>query len=238
MLNYLFGGRFGDLIHGLVIPRYLYDTTGEKANIYIANIGAEFTAGIETTYNELKPIMLQQDFVASFEIYATQKIDYHMYEFRNYPKLYTSCWTDVYFDRFLPGERPAKNYKWLKYDSAQNNSTIVSRAYLNSKTTDAYKYIIKQAKKTFFISPDEKRWKDSELSDCTELLLVNTIEDIFSAINSCRIFLGDQSAHAAIAWALGKPRIVELNRLKSFYEYESKYYDDFEWFHNGYLDIR
>jgi len=237
MKTYLFGGRLGDLIHGLIIPKYIYDTTGERAHILMSEIGDKFTAGMEKTYNGLIPIMQMQDFIESFRIFNGETLDYTMFMFRMYPRIEADCWTDIYFNSFLPAVRPVKNYSWLIWEKpGEDGSLLVSRKFILDASTARYLEIIKGwPGPVNFMAADKEQYEKSGLMDCATFKHTPELTDMFAAINGCSCFLGDQSAPMAMASALGKKRIVELNRARSHYEYEIQYSDNITTFHYGYV---
>ena len=80
MRNILFGGKMGDFIHSLILPKYLYDTTGEIFNIYITNTRWEvFASGIDTSYKELYPVIKKQPYVNDFQIHTNENIDIDLF---------------------------------------------------------------------------------------------------------------------------------------------------------------
>lgn len=215
MISYLFGGRLGDFIHGLVIPSYIYDQTGEKAHIYLSNQGDAFTAGIERTFNELIPVMAQQPYVASFEMYDGQTIDIDITRFRQCPNIETQCWTDTYFSIFIPGNRrPLFNYIWLYWPTT---TTKIRRLYHRG-------YPIPQS---------DAAWNG--LKSGGMALKNESISDMLCQIRNTELFIGDQSAPTAMACAMGMPRIIELNRCKAMYSGEHNYTDRMSTFHCGYV---
>ena len=123
-MKFLLGAKLGDLIHSLIVPKYIYEKTGNKADLYISEQGDSFSTGLMNTYKELIPVMKKQDYINSFEIYNNEKVDYNLVEMRNSPLLFKECWTDIYFSQFLPDEKRPDNYKWLSIEDARNNLKI------------------------------------------------------------------------------------------------------------------
>ena len=59
----------GDFIHSLILPKYVFDKTGEIFNVYICNHDEEvFASGIDNSYRDLLPLMENQPYINSFEI--------------------------------------------------------------------------------------------------------------------------------------------------------------------------
>jgi hypothetical protein len=217
MITYLFGGRLGDFIHGLIIPAYIYDQTGEKARILLSNNGDPFTAGIEQTFSELRPVMGCQRYVHSFEMYDGEDADIDITRFRQCPDLERQCWTDTYFSTFIPGgRRPPFNYTWLSwYSYSTRFRAIYNRGYMHDRSNEY--------------------WADLIRRHVAAKLVNNSISGMMDQINNSDLYIGDQSAPTAIACALGIKRMVELNRCKAMYQGEHQYTDKMSTFSCGYV---
>jgi len=237
---YLIGGRLGDAINGLMIPAYYYQVTGEKADIYMANIGDNFTAGIERTFEELKPIMAAQDYMNSFQIWDMKApIDTHLWQFRLSSILEKHCWTEIYFSMFAPDREVPYNFTWIKWIRQRlDGCLLVSRGYcLDASTAHYIKIIGEWPKDEVYYLGNEKQWLASGLSEHTQLMDAPDLSCMFAAINRCEMLLCDQSMPASIATAMGKQVIIECNRLKSMVEGEGYYRDSLQWFSRGYVPL-
>lgn len=223
MIQCYYGGRLGDVIHGLIVPAYIYSVNKTRAQIFLTEHGDTFTEGLERTFNDLRRVLLGQPFVESFEIYEGEPVTNQLWSFRQQPNLESKCWTDIYFRWFIGFVKPQKNFTWLSSPADPlGDCLLVYRGYPLEASTHKYREIINAypRDKVFFITSREKHWRSSGLEDCTQLLLRPTLEGMFSAIAGCKEYLGDQSAPTAIACALGVKRTVEVNRCRAFYEIE------------------
>lgn len=237
--NYLIGGRLGDFIHSLVVPKFLYDQEGIKANIFITDIGDIFSNGLQNTYNELLPVMQSQRYVELFSIYNNEPIDYRLCDFRNSHYLYTTCWNEVFFKTFIPKYQVPSEFSWLDVTTKDyDNDTIVinrsTRRDMNNIILSEYNNIFEEyhGHKFIFICSDKSQYDSFPLKNKTELKICTTIEEIINAIYSAKIFVGNQSTPYAIASALNKPRILEaLDSVdRNHYITDSKYYKNTQWF--------
>lgn len=229
--KYLIGGKLGDLIHGLIICKYIYDSTGEKAILYIDNIGDSFETGLEFTYNELKPILYIQEWLHEFNIYDGSEIDMNLAEFRNSKLLYKTGWNEIYFDHFLEYYSIPTNYKWINMttDSSYSDTIIINRSLkpLDSKTISMYDYILNEynGENIVFLCFDEIQYDNFPFKDKCKLVKVNTLYDFFQKIHSCKLFIGNQSGPTAWATSMNILRITELLDAPDYIHYinDSKY---------------
>lgn len=235
--NYLLGGRIGDFLHTLVIPYFIYSKYGIKANIYLTDEGHPFLFGKEKAYNDLYNIIYKQKYINKFEIYnGTDHIDYDLTSFRKSPYIYKAGWNELLFNTYLPNEIIPYELKWLEgtYNFEKyNNSLIINRSLrirMSNDTKHYYEYIIelyeKEGMDIFFVCYERDQYDNFELKDKAELILCPTYEMMINIIDSCSVYLGNQSSGFAIASALNKPRIVELwnSPDKNHYLEDNKYY--------------
>ena len=72
---YISGGKLGDFIHQLSVIKYNYDNFGKKGVLYLANIGDNFSLGLERAYNDTKDIILKQDYILDYQLYNNQRVE-------------------------------------------------------------------------------------------------------------------------------------------------------------------
>ena len=232
-LSYLMGGKLGDFIHSLAVCKYNYDLTGEKADIYIANIGDSFEQTIEFTYEELKPILEKQEWLSSFNIYIDQSIDINLHEFRNSDHLHGNNWLNVYFKTFIPDYNPPIEFKWIDMDRDEKykDALIVNRSTnkpggLPDDALEQYKIIASQFKEKYFVCFETFQYEAFPLKDDFKLLLVKDLYEYFKIINSGKLFVGNQSGPFAWASAMNVPRTLEILRMHAglWYQNDTQYY--------------
>ena len=84
-----------------------------------------------------------------------------------------------------------------------------------------------------FVTNDQMEWDLFPYKDKAQLHLVKTISEMAIAINSGKLFIGNQSAPLAIASALDVPRVCELDYDPApFYMGEEKYSNNIKWYLN------
>lgn len=213
--NYLIGGRLGDFIHSLIIPKYLHENQGIKANIYIAEIGDTFSNGLLNTFNELYPVVKSQSYVNNFDIYNNQHIDMRLCDFRNSPHIYTTDWNNIFFKTFLNHDAPS-NYKWLEPTQKLEEKDIIyvnrsNRRPMSYATSLEYEKIFDLSQLPYkFICSDISQYNSFEYKNFMDVEVCPTIEKLVNTIASGVEFIGNQSTPFAIASSLNIPRSVEL----------------------------
>jgi hypothetical protein len=207
MRNILFGGKMGDFIHGLILPKYLYDTTGEIFNIYIANTRWEvFASGIDTSYKELYPVIKKQPYVNDFKIHTGESIDIDVTGFREFSNLFTTSWNEFYIHNYIDSTIDIPfNYTWLdiKKDDTFKDLLLINRNYKPFSAPGVEDHYINYIKafegKVYFVCSYIDQYTSSPFNDVIPMLYLPYLEDMITAITSCKHFLGNLTATAAIA---------------------------------------
>lgn len=228
--NILIGAKMGDFMHCMYVPFHLWKNHNIKSNIFISEIGDKFDNGLDGTFNDLKPILEQQEYVADFKIWDGQHIDYYTPLFRNEKYVYTKCWKDLLCSLFLKDEKPL-NGGWLKFNEQEKltNTLVINRRNRTEFTKmfkNAYQLEIKKFSKVIFAG-SKKQYDEFELKDLCEHFEPKSLSEWFSIISKGTFFLGNQSGPAAIACALDVPRLIEiLPSLDGAHYYEEFYSDN------------
>lgn len=231
-MNYLIGGLLGDFINCLAVPKLNFDVTGKKSNIYIDCVKNEkFKTGLEQTYKDLKPILLAQPYINIFSIYKKEHIDINMLHFRKPLKQYRkkcSYWLEFLFHFYCKNIKPTKEFKWL-YSAEKNKKfkdvVIIHRPYYRQITKcskERYEDIINN-NNTVFLCHDLRDYNEFPLKNKIEVLHLSNLINIINVIDSCKQFIGNQSAYYCIANSLNINRGIEVNRPTCWRMYEREY---------------
>lgn len=235
--NFIMGGKLGDFLHSMFAVKQICEQKGEKANVYMCDFGWEF--GVETTHAELKPIMVEQDYIESFEILRECEIDPIQRPEQSTPIrvknekilsegyvdltgyirsswLYKTCWSELYSKTFgfeIKGEYPW--IKWHKKNEELKGKVLIHRRYNPVRMNPIFPY--DQILETYsdnlvFVSSSEKDYEEFPYKQ-VPFFKVTTLEDWFTSINSCDIFVSNLSGPAVMAHALDKLRIIELPNI-------------------------
>jgi hypothetical protein len=234
--SYLQGGKLGDFIHSLCVCKFNWDLFGHKADLYISQHGESFRKGLDFTYMDLKPILERQEWLNSFSIYNGEHIDVNLSGFRQSRFLYTTNWIEVYFNEYLDGITPPKEFSWINMDKDEtlNDTLLINRSIntMSEQTTAIYQSVLNQFPKKSFICFDEVQYDNFTLKDQCEMIKVNTLSEFFTKINGCKLLIGNQSGPMAWATAMNVNRKIELFATVDNVHYikDKNYYSKFDYF--------
>ena len=240
-LDILMGPKLGDFISSLVVPAYYFQTTGRKTNLYICEFYDRFTTSLERTYEELKPILLSQEYINSFEIFDHTKhaLDHNLNDFRTNNLVCTRPFWAVFLHTIFKDEPTiTKNFSTIKWrkDESYSDYLVVDRKDMfdfNDFIRDQYLHIFSQFDKKVFVTFDKKQYDLFPLKDHLELKLVDTLDEQLAIINGSKMNLLNCSAALCMATALNAPRIIETGKwLNVHYALDFINFDNVESFDN------
>lgn len=237
--SFLAAGKLGDFIHQLCVCKYTYEQTGQRVNLYVTNKGEDFERPLEATYQELLPVISKQCWLNEFKIYDSDKhkVDADLSGFRTSPLLYRTNWLRLYFQTFLNISDPPKNYKWIDIetiDESCNDLVLINRSVHRSPITPSkhaiYDRLISEYK-CAFICYEESQYNSFPYSSKIPMIKVNSIEEFYIKLNSCKHYCGNLSAPSAMATSLNKSRLIELHPGDgAHYQSDDMFYTKFKWF--------
>lgn len=224
MANFLLGGRLGDAIHAM----YVAKNTPGTHDIFITDDRALHSDGflhsLEKTYEELYPIITQQDWCNSFSIYSDQDC-INLSLWRRYA--YSACWTELLSKTF---NVPANGEPWIKLNKKPGYENNILIHCSKNQARRGYHWDIAMMKyqpQCTFIGTEEEY---DSFGYNVNFYEPYDLMEYFTLINSCKFFIGNQSAPLAMAHALGVNRLAMLNEVdKLHYTGEEKYCNNFYW---------
>jgi len=250
--SYFHNCNAGDLIATLPGMRHVYRTTGRKAVIYqqldmpghyMAGLvhSVKDEKGVQVTMNQrmfdmLKPLLLVQDYVESFEVYTDQKIEVDLAIIRE------SLIVSPTEPEKPPTMIPAKVYvnipagalpswimlayppmacdisePWIETPGLE----VINKSYILVNRTQRYQNesidysFLKQYQSELLFTGTEKE----HALFCKEFKLdfprlqVDNFLDLAEVMRMCRFFIGNQSFPWNLANAMDIPRILEMYPL-------------------------
>jgi hypothetical protein len=234
--NYIAGGKLGDFLHFMYAVKRLSQIRNTKANIYLCDLGWEL--GVETAQRELSEVLSYQNYVNSVQILTEYELDpiqtpqqntpiqifnkeilergfTDMGHYIRSPWLYKACWTELYsrtYDFPITDE-----YHWITYPKVRKDLTNKVLIHRRSKTaarvntTFPYEMILEEyGNNVMFIASSDSDYEQFDYKDKVPFLKVSTLDDWFTAINSCSMMISNLSSPAVMAHAMDKLRIIEL----------------------------
>lgn len=239
--NYVCQGRLGDLIHCLYAIFIVYETEGIKGNLYITDSKYKFSRGLKETYDELVPIISQLNYINSFSILSEKdekdKKNENLIDLSSMytsPLLYKSNWCHIVANIVGKEQIPKP---WLNIKRKENNLILVHRN-MGGLTSFPWENILKK-NICYFITCKEEEYKNFPYNNLLKCILCKNLEEICEAIAGCKFFIGNQSSPLAIACAMHKPCLAELNGLDAVhYINETKNNKEFHWFYDNNLSLK
>lgn len=214
--KYLSGGRLGDFIQQLSVVYEHYLQTKEKAIIYIVNKGDAFCYGLETAYEDLKPLLERQDYISSFSIFNGEFYDVDL-----------TAWRMADGDDFSQGAgyiqrmQMAYDVEWGKHRWIRNifceemwtNKVVINTTDYRFPDNIRWRQLSEKYGKNnlVFVGFDRKHYNhflERTNFQAVKFHRVENLMDLASIVASCRIFVGSLSSPMALAFGMHRPCIV------------------------------
>lgn len=228
-MNFLLGGRMGDLIHAL----YVAKNTPGKHNLLVTDRrdlhSDGFLKSLDETHAELMPIISAQDYCGGFFPYVYDAlnlpIDQNLSMWRRYA--YSASWTQLLSNTFGVPTNGEPWIKWSKISGWQNIIVVHASSNPHRRGYNWNVVMSMYAGQCVFVgNPEEYNVFGFKIP----FYQPETLSEHLEIINSCKMFIGNQSAPLAMAHALGVTRIAMLNEIdKIHYVGEERFCKNYFW---------
>ena len=209
-LSFLHSGRIGDLIYSLATIKEL--SKSHKCKLYVQIEKLDDTSRkvfiSKRSGDMLLPLLRNQDFLNTVNIYKNEKIDINLNLFRDIP-INRSFFEPRWFSHICGVNLNVENtFLSVKPHDSIKNKIIVGRspryrnAYLNYKFLKNEKNLLCIGLKDEFLDL-KKEINNLEFHDCKDFLEMAMI------IKSSKFFIGNSSLAFPIAEAVKVPRLLE-----------------------------
>lgn len=239
-VNVLMGPKLGDFLHSLVVPAFYYRMFGKKTNLYINEVFDTWANPLEDTYKELYPIIMNQDYINSFEIFDKNKhrIDHDLNQFRYNRLIYTRpFWAVFLHSAFMNNPVIPKNFITLKVDPDYTYKDYLlvhrkdGRFEWNDFTEKQYLNVMNKFEKKLFIAFNEHDYDKFPLKDKIDLLVVKDLSPFLSYLKGSKMLLTNATSTLCMASAMNVPRIGEVGKfITPHYCNDHMFYDNVEFF--------
>lgn len=231
-------GKIGDIIHQLFVLKTIHEITGYKQNLYLSNsmlFGHTFYRSIELVYEDLYDLISSQPYINKFEIHNPNfKNVFNLSTWRWNLKheTLTSSWTDLLCDFYgLP--TPSKIDSWVFYDQKNSffdNKVIIHRSFKNTHENFPWEDIVSKNDCVFVgFDTNHVEWKNFHHKDHVQYVRFDKFSDYYSALNSCKFYVGNLTGPTAMAQSICKPRFLELSSpsINTYLKDEERFKDFF-----------
>jgi hypothetical protein len=212
---YVSGGKTGDLIHALSVIHANWINGNGKGILTLSNShgGDAFSLGLEQTYNEIKPILLEQEYIQDVTLSPNNSNLINLNNWRNHrakqpwPVLLSSVYN---IDTSLSAK------SWIHLPESYNrypelnNKTVLHHSLIRSNNLFPWESIIKQ-NDCIFITCNQNEYSAFRCKDSVDVLVASNLVDFASMIYSSKCFVGNMSMPCALAWAIGKPLLCAVS---------------------------
>lgn len=219
-IKYISGGALGDFIHQLGIIKSIYEKTGKKAILYISHTARatdKFPFGLEQAYNDTYKLITSQEYIESYHIHNNEPYDINLSSWVVNQQLYKNNWYTIFKNEY--------NIEWCmnKYIDIETDSLYKDCIFISSSikrfnnSIDYNKLFSLLPYRPIFITSiiSEYDYFKSRTGINLEYICFNNLYDLYKAINSCKLFIGNLSSPLTIAQACFKPRICILDSNKN-----------------------
>jgi hypothetical protein len=211
--KFVIGGRTGDLLHCLYSVRGICEKLRTKADLYITDDvrygGDGFHFDINRTFDDLKPLILKQDYISSFNI-LKDKIDnfINLNDWRKSSGVFKTNWIKILSDFY---QIPVSGKNWISYDKDElfKNKIVIHRSVWRFSKNFPWESIVKN-NDCIFITSDIREYDIFPFKNLVKLHEWKSFSELAKIINSSKFFIGNMSTPLSLAHGLGVPRLAEL----------------------------
>jgi len=233
-INYCSGGLLGDFVHNLSVINEMYIKTCRKGNLYLQNgngpgdyiHGHEFRLGCTDTFNDVYPVISQQNYINKFTIHQGEKININLNTWRLAP-ISNNWYTN--FKKYFGVEWGKHKWLTVPIESKWNDRVLINTTDYGfpydfmqghvlseqgiSKRLDFNQLLDIYGNSLIFVAMDEKYYfnfiQRTGISSIP-FYKMNSFTEMCIILNSCKKIYGSFSSPLAIAGALHKERFPPL----------------------------
>jgi hypothetical protein len=242
-INFISGGKTGDLLHNMYVVNQICQKENKLANIFITdnlNYGGDnFHFQIDKTFNDLKPFFEYQKYVNSFNILKTHLNTYvNLNSWRGYFLFGQVNWINLLSSL---NNIPQLAGNWLEFEKNNSYSDVIAIHRSTHRHTNSFPWEkIVNENNCVFVTTDIKEFEMFPYNKNVTLKFCESFTDLALIINSAKFFIGNMSTPLALAHSLGVPRLAELFRYDEiFYIGEEKLLSNYYYYsenYNNYLN--
>lgn len=252
------GGKLGDFLHSLYAVKEISKLSGSTANVYMYDIGWEF--GIHNSYTELKPILEMQSYINKLSILENYELNPIQTSAQNTPIkvydiklcingyidlgsyirsewLYKVCWSELYSKTF-GFNIDKEDMSWISYPKIDKNligKVLIHRRHNSARLNTSFPYhslLERYGNRAVFVGSSNDDYIQFPYKDLVEFYKISTLDEWFTAINTCDLMISNLTGPAVIAHSMNKQRIIELPNTADAIHCigEEKYSSNIQWY--------
>jgi hypothetical protein len=200
IIRYISGGLFGDFIHQLSVINEKFLNTGSKGVLYIANIGDNFRLGVDVAFNDSYELVTAQPYISSYKLYTGEPFDINLSVWRTHPNF----WNNNLYGLFSSTYNVEwATHKWLHvpYDEKWKGTVLINTTPTRFPAYVDVNSILGKFDNIVFICQDISEYEHFKARTKLEIPVhkVETLLEMVTAINSCKLFIGTLTASLTYA---------------------------------------
>jgi hypothetical protein len=220
-ISYKSSGNTGDLIYSLSVMSQQYFNSGRKADIYLhLNQPSTFTDAThpvgnvmlnQTMFDMVKPLLIEQEYVNSVEVYHNQEIDYNLDLFRLECKNLSAGDIKLWHTIPYPELRTHTHAQvlWACPADWKYKYVVINRSSRYNNPLIDYTQIAELGMKMYFVGVEREYEVMKAICPEVEYYPVNDFDEMAQLIAGCEYFFGNQSMAFAIAEQMKVKRVLE-----------------------------
>ena len=230
--KFILGPKLGDFIHSLYAVKCL--SGDSKSDIYLKENDFKFSKSITETYKDIYPIVKKLPYINDIFIYDGTVKDCIDINFRNANFLFKNNWYDIYKHLFNLTDK-YENEPWLPHINELENDVddykeIVVIHCSIERYHSGYDEILLNIinnNECLFVSNNYNEYVRFKFNHLVEFKQCE-FSELYSIIQSCKFFVGNQSMPLALAHGLFKPQLGLLIYTDSIH-YKDSFNENYFW---------
>jgi len=215
-IHYSASGLLGDFITQLSVICENYYKTGQKGILTMIDT-IPFRKGLLATYNDIQSIVNSQPYIQEFRIGETSCCDIYLSSWRENRLLHKVSWYELLLNEY--GIQMGK-HKWICMEKSAgwNSKVIIHIVQYRFPINLDYSAIVREhgIENIVFLGMEETDYAFFQQKtgiSIPDVFKPQSFEELCSAINSCKLFIGALSMPMTIAHACKVPRIIGFSGI-------------------------
>jgi hypothetical protein len=157
----------------------------------------------------LKPLLLHQPQIEIADEYNEEQVDYNLDDFRKYKYFLSPNITRWYFTVYGITYNTCQPWLVAPVDEYYKQTLVIARSHRYRSPVIDYRFLTQYPNKIFLGVEEEYKEMKASIPDL-QYKPVKDFLEMATIINSCRLFIGNQSFPFSLAEALKVNRLLEV----------------------------
>ena len=209
-IRYGCGGRLGDAIYQLSIVNEAYLKTGRKGIVYLTDaLGDAFDRGVESTFNDIREVIIEQPYIESFSIHNGEPYDVNLCDWRTNEFRYNRSWKETLERTF---NVPWNDHPWISItpNYQYKDTTFLSVGISRYNHVVRYRELYEKIENLVFLGTTQEMYDTFVSRTGLEMpyLICRRFADLASVIAASKGLITNLSMPLCLVDSMWKPRIA------------------------------